>query len=283
MILSLKDFILGKLKPLKFIFHKMKFSVVIVPQTSTSKFKSRTLSFPVFLLTMLLYSLAVFFISGALLIYTPARNLFFSENVSLTYRELRDNELMVEKVNRLIRELDDLKITNERLRKAILMGDSTAFMNLEKKPPKSNKGVKPAEGNIFGFVFGKIFPEAQSVNLSFIKPLDGYISNKFNPDKGHYGIDIAAKAGTPISASANGYVVFAAYTVQDGYMVILAHAGDQLTFYKHCADVLVKPRQRVTQGDPIALCGNTGMESKGSHLHFEIWRAGSAMDPLLFF
>lgn len=283
MILSLKEFFLDKIKPLKFIFHKIKFSVVIVPQTSTSKFKSRTLSFPVFLLTTVLYSIFVFFISGLLLIYTPARNLFFSENVSLTHREIRDNELMIEKVNRLIRELDALKLTNERLRKAILMGDSTAFRESGKQPVISNKGVKPAEGSILGTLFSFLYPAQQEKIISFIKPIDGYLSNKFNPEKGHYGIDIAVKEGTPLFASANGYVVFADYTVVDGYMVIIAHSGDHLTLYKHCSDVLVRPRQRVIQGEIIALCGNTGMESKGSHLHFEIWRSGSAIDPNLFF
>ncbi len=282
MIQSLKDHIIENLKPLRFIFKKIKFSVVIVPQTSTSRFKSRTLNFPMFLVVMALYSLLVFFISGMLLIYTPARHLFFSENVSLTYSEIKENEALVDKVDRLVNELDELKLKNERLRNAILLGDSTAFRDVIKPPPNSKKAVKYVGGDIFSMFAEFFFPEQKSDLVSFVKPMDGVISNKFSPDKGHYGLDIAAKEGTPVYASANGYVVFSGYTTDDGMMVILAHPGDHITVYKHCSGVLARPRQKIVQGEVIALCGNTGSESHGAHLHFEIWRYGSAVNPQTF-
>jgi len=282
LIESLKDHIKDNLKPLKFIFNKIRFSVVIVPEKSTSKFRSKTLHFSAFMLVLGAYTFLVFVISGALLIYTPARRFFFSEDVSMRYREIRENEALVDKVNHLVKEIDELKVRNERMRKAILLGDSTAFKDALPSPPSSKTGVKYLGGDIFSLVLGFFNGEQKSGYLTFTKPMDGTLSNKFNPEKGHYGIDIAAKEGTPVYAAANGYVVFAGYTADDGMMVILAHTGDHITVYKHCSGVLARPRQKIVQGEVIALCGNTGSESHGSHLHFELWRNGSAVNPQAF-
>ena len=93
------------------------------------------------------------------------------------------------------------------------------------------------------------------------------------------GIDIVTQDGTPVYASAGGLVVFSDYTTKFGYVVIISHSYNYITIYKHCSSVLKKERDIVEQGELIALSGNSGTNSSGPHLHFEIWRDGLAIDP----
>ena len=93
------------------------------------------------------------------------------------------------------------------------------------------------------------------------------------------GIDIVAKDGTPVFASAGGFVVFSDYTNDYGHIIILSHSDGYLSFYKHCSLILKKEREFVKQGELIAKSGNSGLATTGPHLHFEIWHNGKAVDP----
>lgn len=97
------------------------------------------------------------------------------------------------------------------------------------------------------------------------------------------GIDFVIKTGTPVYSAAGGYIVFADFTVNDGYMVIIAHSDGYITVYKHCSVLLKKARDIVSEGEMIALSGNTGELSTGPHLHFEIWKDGKPLGPSKFF
>ena len=93
------------------------------------------------------------------------------------------------------------------------------------------------------------------------------------------GIDFVVKSGTPVYASANGYVIFSDYTNKDGNMLIIGHPDNYITIYKHCSVLMKKERDTVIQGELIALSGNTGEITTGPHLHFEIWKDGQPIDP----
>ena len=112
-----------------------------------------------------------------------------------------------------------------------------------------------------------------------IAPAVGYISRRFESDKGHLGIDYAGKIGSLIIASADGYVVFAGYTADDGNTVMISHGGGFLTIYKHNQSVLKTVGEFVKRGEPIALLGNSGRTSFGPHMHFEVWNNGKAQNP----
>jgi murein DD-endopeptidase MepM/ murein hydrolase activator NlpD len=95
----------------------------------------------------------------------------------------------------------------------------------------------------------------------------------------HAGIDLAAPAGTPIHAPADGLVVYAGrYPLRQsvawwryGNLVVLRHSDLFVTLFGHCQEVLVRTGQRVKQGSIIALVGSTGW-STNPHLHYEIRR-----------
>ncbi len=98
-------------------------------------------------------------------------------------------------------------------------------------------------------------------------------------ERNHLGLDLAAREGQIVSASAVGVVLRAGWNGDHGLQVVVEHEGDVLTRYSHLSQVLVGPGERVEQGDVLGLAGKTGL-STGVHLHFELWRDGRPMDPL---
>lgn len=122
-----------------------------------------------------------------------------------------------------------------------------------------------------------------SGNGSFIHPLkgSGYISSGYGSRWGsfHKGLDFAAPAGTPIYASKGGKVVYSGYN-SGGYgkLVIIEHSNGDQTYYAHCSKLYVNVGDSVSQGDRIAGVGSTG-DSTGNHLHFEIRKNGTPVNP----
>lgn len=122
--------------------------------------------------------------------------------------------------------------------------------------------------------------EQQLSNLFIlVDPVIGVISQKFDKNN-HPGIDVVSKINAPIKACAKGTVVFTGYSEDDGNFIILSHANGFSSYYKHTSKVLKRTGQKVQEGDPIALVGDTGEHSSGPHLHFELWENNTALDPL---
>jgi murein DD-endopeptidase MepM/ murein hydrolase activator NlpD len=94
----------------------------------------------------------------------------------------------------------------------------------------------------------------------------------------HEGIDIAAKAGSPILAAGDGVVVAAGARGGYGQAVEIKHGSGVTTLYGHASALLVHPGEHVTQGQPIATVGETG-RATGPHLHFEVREGGHALNP----
>ncbi|MCY3680299.1 MAG: peptidoglycan DD-metalloendopeptidase family protein [Gemmatimonadetes bacterium] len=96
--------------------------------------------------------------------------------------------------------------------------------------------------------------------------------------KCHSGIDIAASAGTPVQATANGQVTFADFDPELGHLVVIDHGGMYTTRYGHNRALLVKEGDYVRQGQYIALVG-TSTQSREPHLHYEVIEGGRACNP----
>jgi len=112
-------------------------------------------------------------------------------------------------------------------------------------------------------------------------PLDGKVTSRFGRRQGrpHDGVDIGAKEGTPVHAAAAGEVVYADNRPSGyGNLIIVRHSHDMFTAYTHNQRNLVSKGARVQQGDIIARVGHTGRAS-GSHLHFEVRRGPTPVDP----
>jgi murein DD-endopeptidase MepM/ murein hydrolase activator NlpD len=119
-------------------------------------------------------------------------------------------------------------------------------------------------------------------NLVFFPPVKGIISGNFDTEIKHYAVDVAAASGTPIKAAADGTVVFASWSVETGYTMLIEHAYGLLTVYKHAGNLNKEQNDKVLAGEVIASVGNTGELTTGPHLHFEIWSDGYPLDPTNF-
>jgi len=98
--------------------------------------------------------------------------------------------------------------------------------------------------------------------------------------KGHFGTDYAAEKGTPIWSTANGTIITATYTKNNGNYVKVRHNGTYTTQYLHMSKI--KPGIRkgvfVKQGDIIGYVGSTGLAT-GPHVCYRFWKNDKQVDP----
>ena len=121
----------------------------------------------------------------------------------------------------------------------------------------------------------------------FIYPIHGRLTSPFgyrrDPFTGrksfHSGIDLAAPTGTPIKVIFDGTVSLTSYSRVFGNYIIITHPNGYQSLYGHVSAFNAKKGQRVSQGDIVALVGNTGM-STGPHVHLSIYKNGKLIDPL---
>jgi len=120
-------------------------------------------------------------------------------------------------------------------------------------------------------------------------PVKGWLTSTFGMRKSpftgrrkmHEGLDIAARTGTPVHATADGVVTQAGIAPGYGKLVVVDHGYGYKTYYAHNSRIYVKVGQRVRRGDRIAAVGNTG-SSTGSHVHYEVRRNGVPVNPRKF-
>ena len=137
--------------------------------------------------------------------------------------------------------------------------------------------------------------EARAINSDliffkdkFIMPVDGIISGVYGsqrilngkPKWPHYGIDIAAKKGTPIKSSGRGVVTMAEKDLYyTGGTIIMDHGHGISTIYSHLENILVSVGDQINQGDIIGTVGSTG-RSTGPHLDFRVNWFQTRLDPM---
>ena len=113
--------------------------------------------------------------------------------------------------------------------------------------------------------------------LHFFTPLKGVISQGYDPI--HPFIDITAPEGSVVKATLDGTVIYAGWSQDAGNTIQIQHSDDIVSIYKHNDKLLKKVGDKVKAGTSIALVGNTGDTTTGTHLHFELWHKGEAVDP----
>lgn len=127
---------------------------------------------------------------------------------------------------------------------------------------------------------------------SFMWPVASYvyISSRFGlrvhpitgETKSHTGLDIASNMGTTVYAADNGTITLAGWNGGYGNCIMIDHGNGYVTLYGHLSSLGVSEGQSVSKGDTIGQVGSTG-NSTGPHLHFEVIRAGTRVDPEQFF
>jgi len=128
-----------------------------------------------------------------------------------------------------------------------------------------------------------------AVPTAFILPVKGRLSSGFGIRRiynkvkrgRHTGLDIAAPTGTAIVAAANGRVLAVHDYVITGNTVFVDHGQGLVTYYCHMNSTVVKPGERITQGEKLGTVGSTGRVT-GPHVHWGVVLNGVKVNPLLF-
>src|ERR1700688_958071 len=128
----------------------------------------------------------------------------------------------------------------------------------------------------------QVYPEGRPVQEGWIS---SYFGRRADPFTGysamHKGLDFAGQEGSKITAVAAGLVTFAGERAGFGEMVEINHGNGLATRYCHNEKILVKQGDMIRKGQEVALMGSTG-RSTGPHLHFEVLKNGTQVDPLRF-
>jgi len=258
-----------------------KSSVYITPnfptlETKRYKFKIfQLINYSIVLLLLLVLILSIAFT------FTPLNKLvMFLENDKLVEQTERIG-VLEKRLIIITNELNKITTVDKRLNYALTLAstdslDSTAAIYDSLRKIKGN--VIPVEGSIL-LIFEKLYNDVLLDSIFFITPIDVIIGKKFNPEKGHLGIDYSVSEGGLVVAPANGTIIFANHTTDNGNVLIIQHKENYLSIFKHCSALLKSVREKVIQGEPIALSGNTGTNTSGPHLHFEIWKNSKPIDP----
>jgi len=266
----------------KYLKNLKSFSVIIIPDDASHEARSKKFT-PLRIISIaIIYTIFIAIVGYYFFVITGVGNRFLPGNYVRSVGEVENIKELNQKMIFLAKELQLLKSANQRLKYALVLGDSTLVDSLNIPVDSLAKFYKnPSEGNLLGVIieYVKCLFNQDENTIFFILPVNGYISRGFDSERGHYGIDFVVKDGTPVFASAGGFVVFSGYTNDYGHIIILSHSDGYLSIYKHCSVLLKKEREFVKQGELIAQSGNSGLATTGPHLHFEIWYNGKAIDP----
>lgn len=134
--------------------------------------------------------------------------------------------------------------------------------------------------------FYVFIPSNSPLNPTKTKRVSSKFGNRFHPIDGkvkkHLGLDVSAKTGTPVHATAKGTIQKVKHS-NSGYgnVITIEHLFGFETKYAHLDKTIVKQGQAVKKGDIIGFVGNTG-KSTGSHLHYEVIKNKRHIDPYPF-
>jgi murein DD-endopeptidase MepM/ murein hydrolase activator NlpD len=177
----------------------------------------------------------------------------------------------------------------------VLSGDTSEFkdpaeiMNAEtRQSTKSEEGKAEPTDSTFRKEFEK--SDLSLVSLTSVKfrelqetfffsPISGFISDRYDMKRGHYGVDVVAKTNEAVKNVADGSIIFASWTQDAGYVIMIQHRGNLISVYKHNAELLKKVGTFVNAGEIISIVGNSGEMTNGPHLHFELWYNGNPLNP----
>jgi len=135
----------------------------------------------------------------------------------------------------------------------------------------------------------RVSMEQAILNFDYSPPVKGTLSSDFgyreHPVEGeerfHYGVDLAADAGTEVDCFADGTVTAVGESSSYGRYCVVAHEGGYSTLYAHCSRITAGSGTAVSRGQKIAEVGETGMAT-GPHLHFELQRDGTYLNPIYY-
>ena len=231
--------------------------------------------------------LAVSVIFVLILGYTPLRNLIPGKSKTHVQNELIT---MIQKADSLEKSLGNYSLYTKNLKK--VLSDSVSIDSVQDLfeedfivkgfdfKPSVEDSILRAEVEAEESISLNSNLKEKKLSSFFIKPVDGLITEEFDKKIGHFGIDVVSKKGAFISSVDDGMVLFSSWTHEFGHVLIIKHQNGFISFYKHNSEVFKSKGDYVKSGETIAIIGNSGKYSTGPHLHFELWKGSSPVNPM---
>lgn len=273
----------------KKLLHKYRL-VILNEDTFEERFAIKLTRLNVFVLTSLSAIFLVFF-TILLIAFTPLREYIPGYSSAKLKKEA---SMLNYKTDSLVQELELNKRYYASIRK-VLTGDVTtvefnrdsiieaAKNDLDILQVSTNKEDSLLREKVEKEDKYNLFEESSNqVNFVLFPPVNGTISEGYNIEEKHFAVDVVVATETPVKATADGTVIFAEWTVETGYVVIIEHNQELISVYKHNSAITKTQGDLVKAGEVIAMSGSTGELSTGPHLHFELWSKGYPVNPTNF-
>lgn len=243
----------------------------------------------VLLSVLFLFFLLFFGLSILIVSYTPAKGLL-PDSVRNTDRVTLEQQYL--KIDSLMSRLEMQEKYISDVKKIILgepLGEDIPEDTLGENTAQNLEGVSTdfsaSERNLAEKVRDEIkedqgFEEGHEKleGLYFFPPVNGVLSAKM--ENGHLGVDVVTEEKATIKSVLDGTVIFSDWTNRGGRTVIVTHGNGYISVYMHASVLLKKAGDRVRGGDPVAIVGNSGENTTGPHLHFELIFNGKYVNPL---
>ena len=199
-------------------------------------------------------------------------------------REMRKKDVYFENLKKIVEGYDfaaDSALASLNIYEPLPKG-VTDTITLKKSEQDSILRAEYEAQNQYNLFGPDYLPPTKPSSLvkNFFVPINGTVINGFNPDNGHFGVDIISDGDKIINATLDGTVVFAAWSMSHGYCIGIQHADSYFSVYKHNATLLKKEGEYVKAGEAIAILGRSGDQEETEHLHFELWHSGIAVNPV---
>lgn len=115
--------------------------------------------------------------------------------------------------------------------------------------------------------------------LHFFKPINGYVLEAYSPSIHPYVL-VTAKEGSQVNAVMDGNVIFTTWSEKDLWTIVVQHASGIVSIYRNNQTILKRAADHVSAGTAIAILGGSEANHTASPaLHFELWQNGSPLDP----
>lgn len=212
-----------------------------------------------------------------------------SAQVSRLQRELRDASDQLERVRELNKELDQMRRMQDQV---LTMLGVTSTAPTGAATPGSPANASPGAARLPDEPARRPAGAAAGPGVGLIAapppdcwPVSGYVTREFTVGDregrgAHAALDIVAPLETPLKAAGKGIVTAAGWDNFLGNYVEITHGLGYVTVYGHCSRLSVKEGDRVDRAQQIGYLGGTGQAS-APHLHFEVWKDGTIIDPRL--
>ena len=229
----------------------------------------------------------IFLIAAVIIIFTPLRNYLPGYMDSQMRSQIVENALRADSLqaaldrqNYYIMNIKDI-LEGQVKADTVLSIDSLTDKRAEELVARSKEEEE----------FRKRYEEEERYNLTavdrtgdmagvvFYRPIKGVISDGFDSEKKHFGIDLTPDSQENVLAPLDGTVILAAYTAEWGYVIQIQHDRNFVTIYKHCDSLMRREGDKVKGGEVVALIGKNALSNENRHLHFELWYKGNPINP----